>query len=75
MFRWVKTFIFHENRKDFQYLYKNCGIADEKKNSLQPQVRNLNCQNPQVRMSATFLVNQQLRICGLTCGLAQLFLI
>ena len=28
MFDWVKTQIFYENRKDFQYLYKTCGIAD-----------------------------------------------
>ena len=34
------------------------------KNSLQPQVRNLNCQSPQVRMPVTFFVSPQLRLCG-----------
>ena len=43
------------------------------KNSPQLQVRNLNCLRLQVCMSATFFVSPHLRICRLTCRLAQLW--
>ena len=65
MFDWVKTWIFYENRKNFYICIKLAELQAKIKNSPQPLVRNLNCQSPQVRMSATFFVSPQLRICGL----------
>ena len=65
MFDWVKTWIFYENRKNFYICIKLAELWTKIKNSPQPQVRNLSCQSPQVRMSATFFVSPQLRICGL----------
>ena len=52
----------------FNICKKLAKLRTKIENSPQPQVRNLNCQSPQVRMSATFFVSPQLR----TCGLAQL---
>ena len=52
-----------ENRKNFNVCIKLAELRTKIKNSLQPQVRNLNCQSPQVRMNATFFVSPQLRTC------------
>ena len=58
--------------RNFNICIKLAELRTKIKNYAQPQVRNLNCQSPQVRMSATFFVSPQLRTCGLTSGLAQL---
>ena len=65
MFDWVKHEYFAKTARNFNICIKLAELRTKIKNSPQQQVRNLNCQSPQVRMSATFFVSPQLRICGL----------
>ena len=62
-----------QKEKNFNLCIKLAELRTKIKNSPQPQIRILNCQSPQVRMSASFFVSPHLRTCGLTCGLAQLW--
>ena len=43
MVEWVKTWIFYENRKEFNICIKLAKLRTKIKNSPQPQDRNLNC--------------------------------
>ena len=72
MFDWVKHEYFTKIVKNFNICIKLAELRTKIKNSPQPQVCNLNCQSSQVRMSATFFVSPQLRICGLADSLADL---
>ena len=58
--------------RNFNSCIKLAELRTKIKNSPQPQVRNLHCLSPQVRMSATFFASPQLRICGLAELLADL---
>ena len=54
--------------RNFNICIKLAELRTKIKNSPQPQVRNLNCQSPQVRMSATFFVSPQLFSLVRNCG-------